>query len=203
MKLRWSATSPYVRKVMMVAIETGMDSAIELINTNAWASEAALTGENPLSKVPTLALGDGTILFDSPVIAEYIDTLHDGARLLPTSGNGRWNALRQQALADGILDAAVLRRLETTQRPPEQQSENWLNRQAIAITRALDALETEAASLPVDQPTIGSISIACALGYLDFRFADEPWRDSRPALASWFAKVSARPSYVKTEPPAA
>lgn len=203
MKMHWSATSPYVRKVMMVAIESGMDSAIELIPTNAWASEQSLTDENPLSKVPTLLLADGTVLFDSPVVAEYIDTLHAGVRLLPVSGPARWDALRQQALADGILDAAVLRRLETTLRPQEQQSPSWLARQAAAITRSLASLEAEATSLPVEQQTIGSISIACALGYLDFRFADEPWRDAHPALAAWFTTVSARDSYQRTEPPAA
>ncbi|MCW2243976.1 glutathione S-transferase C-terminal domain-containing protein [Azospirillum canadense] len=201
MKLRWSPTSPYVRKVMMVAIECGLENAIEKQTTNAWAADTDLPTDNPLCKVPALVLEDGTTLFDSPVVAEYLDTLHDGPRLFPATGPARWAALRQQALADGICDAAILRRLES-QRPDGEKSPNWMERQRRAVTRALDVLEAEAAGLG-DTPTIGTLALLVALGYLDFRFGHEDWRQGRPALTRWFESMSARDSYRRTEPPPA
>lgn len=201
MKLRWSPTSPYVRKVVMVAIECGLENAIEKQATNAWAPDTDLPTDNPLGKVPALILKDGTALYDSPVIAEYLDTLHDGPRLFPLHGPARWTALRQQALADGICDAAILRRLES-QRPDGEKSPNWMERQRRAVTRALDVLEGEAAQLG-DTLTIGTLAILVALGYLDFRFGQEDWREGRPALAAWFKAMSARDSFRRTEPPPA
>lgn len=200
MKLRYSATSPYVRKVMMVAIECGLESAVEKQPTDAWSPETDLPKDNPLGKVPALVLADGTTLFDSPVICEYLDTLHDGARLFPAVGPDRWKALRLQALADGLNDAAVALRLESV-RPDGERSEKWMNRQRAAVLRSLDALEGEAGSLG-ETPTIGTIAVAAALGYIDFRFADLGWRETRPALARWFEPVSARDSYRRTAPPA-
>jgi len=200
MKLRYSATSPYVRKVMMVAIECGLDSSLHLEATDAWSPETDLPKDNPLSKVPALVLADGTVLFDSPVICEYLDTLHDGARLFPPPGPARWAALRQQALADGVCDAAILRRLEGN-RPDGEKSATWVERQRTAMARACDALEAEAAALPLE-PTIGTLAILSTLGYLDFRFGQEDWREGRPALTAWFDKASQRDSYRRTAPPA-
>ncbi|HYG85720.1 MAG TPA: glutathione S-transferase N-terminal domain-containing protein [Azospirillum sp.] len=199
MKLRYSSTSPYVRKVMMVAIECGLDSSIELQNTDAWSAETDLPKDNPLGKVPALILDTGMVLYDSPVICEYLDTLHDGPRLFPPPGPARWTALRQQALADGICDAAILRRLEGN-RPDGEKSAAWAERQRLAVARACDALEAEAASLPAE-PTIGTLAILAALGYLDFRFGHEDWRPGRPALAAWFEKAAARDSVRRTAPP--
>lgn len=201
MKLRWSPTSPYVRKVMMVVIECGLEQAIEKQTTNAWAPDTDLPADNPLGKVPALVLEDGTALFDSPVIAEYLDTLHDGPRLFPATGPARWAALRQQALADGVCDAAILRRLEA-QRPDGEKSPAWMERQRRAVARSLDVLEAEAAGLG-DAPTIGTLSVLAALGYLDFRFGHEDWREGRPALSRWFEAMSARDSFRRTAPPPA
>ncbi|HYH40125.1 MAG TPA: glutathione S-transferase N-terminal domain-containing protein [Azospirillum sp.] len=200
MKLRYSATSPYVRKVMMVAIECGLDSGIELENTDAWSPETDLPKDNPLGKVPALILPVGPTLYDSPVICEYLDTLHDGPRLFPAPGPARWSALRQQALADGICDAAVLRRLESN-RPDGEKSPSWMERQRVAVGRACDTLESFADMLPAN-PTIGTLAILAALGYLDFRFASEDWRPGRPKLKAWFDKASDRDSYRRTMPPA-
>lgn len=201
MKLHYSQTSPFVRKVLMVAYEIGIADRIELCPTDVWSPNSTVARENPLSKIPTLLTEDGMVLFDSPVIAEYLDSLHDGRKLFPPTGHDRWVALRQQALGDGICDAAVLRRMESL-RPHSLQSADWDTRQRTAILRALDRLEVEAKDLPpADRPTIGGLSILAALGYLDFRFGHEPWRTGRSALAHWFETVSKRTSFLKTLPP--
>lgn len=201
MKLRWSPTSPYVRKVVMVAIECGLEDSIEKQETNAWSPETDLPQDNPLGKVPALILKDGTALFDSPVIAEYLDSLHDGHRLFPPAGPARWTALRLQALADGVCDAAILRRLEAN-RPDGEKSPNWMERQRRAVARALDVLEGEAEGLG-SELTIGTLSVLVALGYLDFRFGYENWREGRPKLAQWFTAMSDRDSFRRTAPPPA
>src|SRR5687768_889787 len=185
MKLRYSATSPYVRKVMMVIHERGLSDRIELEKTDAWSHETDLPNNNPLGKVPALVLGDGPALFDSPVIAEYLDTLAGpDASLFPPPGPDRWAALRFQALADGICDAAILRRLEGN-RPEQLRSTDWMERQRAAVARSVDALEADAAKLS-ERFTIGSVAVLAALGYLDFRFGHEDWRTGHPALSAWF-----------------
>jgi glutathione S-transferase len=199
MKLRFSPTSPYVRKVRIVALETGLDDRIERIATNAWAPETDLPLDNPLGKVPALITDGGEHLYDSPVICEYLDSLHDGAKLFPAAGGARWTTLRRQALADGIMDAAVIWRLEMTSRPAELRWTEWSERQSRAITRGLDVLEEEANTLS-RQITIGEITIVCALGYLDFRWPSVVWRQNRPALAAWYALHEARASVAATVP---
>lgn len=198
MKLRYSATSPYVRKVLATAIETGLDSRVERVPTDPWSPETDLPASNPLGKVPALETDDGTILFDSPVICEYLDSLHDGPKLHP-EGPARWPALRLAAIADGICDAAINRLLDT-RRPENLRSADWQQRQKTAMARACDLLEAEADSLegPV---TIGQIAVACALGYLDLRWDADQWRDGRPKLAAWFESFSQRPSIDSTTPP--
>ena len=197
MKLRYSPTSPYVRKVTVAAIETGLEKRIERILTIP-ASAPDLPGDNPLGKVPTLILDDGERLFDSPVIVEYLDSLHSGAKIVPASGNARWKALKLQALADGILDAAVLRVMEG-RRPANEQSKTWSERQKKVVDRSLDWLEQNAAQLD-DSPTIGNITVAIAGDYLDFRFGSEGWRKGRPKLAAWQKRFAARPSMRETYP---
>ena len=197
--LHFSHTSPYVRKVMMVAIEKGVEDRINKVVTNPWESGDALLKNNPLSKVPCLVLEDGTTLFDSPVICEYLDSLGDKAPLLPGSGMARWQDLRLQALADGIMDAAVLRVLEA-KREAAQRSENWSSRQKSAIDRTLAHLEDTAASISPDL-TIGTISLAVALGYLDLRHGADQWRARFPKLAEWHAKFAKHDSYAETAPP--
>jgi glutathione S-transferase len=202
MKLRYSATSPYVRKVMMVIHERGLSDRVELEKTDAWSPETDLPSNNPLGKVPALVLGDGPALFDSPVIVEYLDTLAGpDASLFPTTGPNRWTALRFQALADGICDAAILRRLEGN-RPEQLRSTDWMERQRAAVVRSVDALEADAAKLG-ERFTIGSVAVLAALGYLDFRFGHEDWRPGHPALSAWFDAESRRDSFVGTAPPAA
>jgi len=196
MKLCYSGTSPFVRKVVVSAIELGLDNRIERQPTSAWDPATKLVEINPLSKVPALITDSGEALYDSPVICEYLDSL-GGNRLFP-SGAARWTALRLQALADGIMDAGVSARMEA-QRPAEKQSADWAARQKAAIRRALDALEAEAASLD-GQLTIGQVAVGCALGYLDFRYAADEWRKGRPKLAAWYEGFAKRPSMSTTVP---
>lgn len=196
MKLRYSATSPYVRKVTMTIIACGLEDKVERVATNAWDADTDLPADNPLGKVPALTADDGTVLFDSPVICEYLDSLHDGAKLFPAAGPARWAALRLQALGDGLNDAAVARRLEVM-RPDGERSQKWIDRQATAMTRTLDVLEAEADAFS-QSLDIGALAVMSALGYLDLRFVEDDWRAGRPKLAAWFADVSQLPCYQAT-----
>ncbi len=198
MKLRYSPTSPYVRKVLVTAIETGLESRIERIPTNVWDAGTDIAEDNPLGKIPALITDGGEILYDSPVICEYLDSLHDGANLFPSAGGARWMALRRQALADGILDAGVGRLLES-RRPEGERSATWIERCRGTVDRGLDFLEGEANDL-LDRITIGHIAIGCMLGWLDLRFSDEDWRPDRPALRDWNEDFSARLSMTSTVP---
>jgi glutathione S-transferase len=202
-KLRHSSTSPFVRKVMVLAHEAGLVGGIETVPTTPGADEQSLARDNPLGKVPALVTEDGSVLYDSPVICEYLDSLHDGPRAFPASGPARWVALRLQALADGILEAAVLRRYEEM-RPSERQSAEWIERQKRKVTRGLDALESDVGTLadPTGPLSIGDVSVACMLGYLDLRYGNDAWRTARPALAAWYARAAARPSMRATAPEA-
>ena len=199
MKLFYSATSPFVRKVMACAVSRGIEPQIELVTSNPHGSPADLLAVNPLSKVPCLVTDDGVAFFESPVICEYLDSVGDELPLFPAHGALRWRALKLQALGDGMMDAAVLRRMES-QRPEEAARAGVMARQAQAVARCLAALEAEPPARHVD---VGSITVACALGYLDLRFAHEPWREGRPALAAWFEAFSAEPGLSRTAPEAA
>jgi glutathione S-transferase len=194
MKLYWALLSPFVRKVMVVAHETATVHRLELAETSVSMAEAntALQLDNPLSKIPTLVLGDGSALYDSRVICEYLDSLNEGPRLFP-AGDARWDALRRQALADGLMDALILWRQERL-KPAERQTADWMTTFADKVTRTLRQLEGEAATsaaLPFD---IGHAATGCALGYLDVRFADLDWRADAPQLAAWHLTFEARPS---------
>lgn len=197
MKLFYSPASPFVRKVVACAIARELDGRIELVPTVASQSPPALLAANPLSKVPALITDDGLALLDSPVICEYLDSIGEALPMFPRPGSAlRWQALKLQALGDGIMDAAVGRRGEQS-KPRDAGREAWMARQKAAIDRSLDHLETE---LPHKTVDIGSISIACALGYLDFRFAAEPWRQSRPMLTAWFEAFAENPAIAGTVP---
>ncbi len=195
MKIAYSPNSPYVRKAMAVAILHGLD-------IEKWVP-AAGTGElakaNPLSKVPTLVTDDGMALFDSPVICEYLDSIGTGVKLFPAAGPARWNALRQMALGDGIMDACQPRRREIAL-PQDAGRIEYIATQRAKVDRSIAVLEAEADKLGA-LTTIGEITIACALGYLDFRYANEPWRDPAPKLTAWYAKVSAMAPIAQTVPP--
>jgi len=195
-RLYYFPTSPYVRKVTVTAIELGIEGGIERVQTNVWDPSTEIGQANPLGKVPALVIENGDILFDSPVICEYLTEIAGGDLFPPPPA--RWQALRLQVLADGILDAAVLRVLEG-RRPEARRSADWDGRQKRAIVRALDVLEAEIASWP-KALTIGQIAAGCALGYLDFRLGHEDWRQARPGIADWYARFSQRPSMQATIP---
>jgi glutathione S-transferase len=206
MKLYYSPTSPFVRKVLIAAFETGLYERIEKLpvqNSPTQPSDA-LNQTNPLGKIPTLIADDGLELFDSQVICEYLDTLHRGPKLIPATGPARWKTLRLHALADGVMDAAVLMRYEVWLRPAELRWQDWIQGQTAKIERGLAALERDVAGLDDTGDTIdlGTISLACALGYLDLRFPDMSWRAQRPQLAAWLARFAERPSFQATQPPA-
>jgi glutathione S-transferase len=198
MKLRYSPTSPFVRKVTVIAIETGLEDRIEWVPTDLKNPDEGLANANPLAKVPALITDDGVALFDSPVICEYLDSLHDGPKLFPPAGRERWAALRHQALADGLADATIARMVET-RRPEDRRSPEWLEKQKGKVDRALDALDAEAGSLG-EALTIAHVSIVCALGYLDLRFPDHGWRAARRTLAGWYEALSQRRSISETIP---
>lgn len=199
MQLYFSPTSPYARKVRITAQELGLGDKIELLGVALTPINPhdALRTSNPLGKIPALIADDGTALYDSPVICEYLDALAGGQRIFPPAGPARWRALRRQALADGILDAAVSIRYEQTLRPKELRWPEWVEGQWLKVRTALDALEREP---PEDALDIGTLSIACALGYLDFRYASDDWRASRPRLAAWAGRIQQRPSLQATVP---
>ena len=197
MKLHFSPASPYVRKVMACAIARGIDGGIEKVATNPHASPAELLADNPLSKVPALVADDGTAIYDSPVICEYLDTLGSAPPLFPPTGSAaRLRAQIMHAAADGILDAAVARRLQMPH-PQDDGRRAFDARQKAAVERALAVLERDP---PRGLSDIGEVAVACALGYLDFRFANEPWREANPKLAAWFAEVSKLPPIAQTVP---
>jgi glutathione S-transferase len=193
MKLRYSTTSPFVRKVRVVAIETGLIDKIELVKTNP--VEADLAQHNPLNKVPAMVLDDGSPLYDSRVICEYLDA-QTGGKFFPPVGPARWTALRRQALADGMSEAAVLRMTEN-RRPENLRSADWDKKQKLKVTQSLGALEADHLGPQLD---IGTLTVAIALDYLDFRFKAEDWRVGHPKLAAWHKVFSERASLKKTLP---
>jgi len=199
MKLHWSPRSPFVRKVMIFAHETGLAGRLERVRTVVAMTRpnAALMRDNPLGKLPTLVLDDGRALFDSAVICEYLDGLHAGARLFPQAGQPRWEALRWQALGDGLLDNLVLWRNAREWQAPQQ---DLLDAFALKTRAALALLEKEAAALEAAAFGIGHIAILCVLGYLDYRFAGFGWRAAQPRIAAWFTAQSQRPSVRMTAP---
>lgn len=198
MKLYSSPTSPFVRKVRILIREKNAVSLVAEERVSALEDPASLHAANPLGKVPALLLDDGSTLFDSPVICEYLDATLGGPALLPVTGAARWTDLRLQAIGDGIADAAVSLTFEKN-RPEGERSANWIGRWRRAILRSVDLLEREHQSLTVP-PILGTIAVGSALSYLDFRHADLGWRDGRPGLAAIHATLSARPSFAETAP---
>ena len=197
MRLYFSPASPFVRKVRVTALELGLGNQIELISISLTpvSPHDGVRSNNPLGKIPTLIADDGSALYDSPVICEFLDALAGGNRIFPPVGAARWTALRRQALADGIMDAAVLTRYEEAVRPKELRWRGWADGQLLKIRTALDVLERDNLEGTFD---IGTISTACALSYLDLRFESEGWRKSRPRLAAWAAAIGKRPSLAAT-----
>nr|WP_314075746.1 glutathione S-transferase N-terminal domain-containing protein [uncultured Roseococcus sp.] len=196
MKLTFSGASPYVRKALACAIARGIDGRLE--NLGLRTSDPALAALNPLAKIPTLVTPEGIALYDSPVICEYLDSVGDAPKLFPEAGSARWKALQLQALGDGIMDASQPRRREIGL-PQDEGRQEYIATQRSKVERALDQLEAEADQLG-QLATIGEIAVACALGYLDFRYQNEPWRAGHPKLEVWYAKVVALPALARTMP---
>jgi glutathione S-transferase len=199
MKLYYNPASPFVRKVLVTAFECALEDKITRVPLalTPVSPDDALNADNPLGKIPALILDDGRTLYDSRVICEYLNTLGNGS-LFPDDPT-RWDCLRRQAIADGICDAAVLVRYETFARPQAKQWDQWIDNQKLKYRRALAALESQVASFS-DIVDIGTLSIAIALEYIDFRNPDENWRATHPLLAQWHASFSQRSSLQQTLP---
>ena len=196
MKLFYTPLSGYVHRVEIVARETGLWNNLTLVATNPFDSPEELVAANPLSKVPTLVRDDGVPMFGGPVIYEYLDSLHDGAKLYPRDTAARWDALRIFGLSEGMFDAADLRVVEL-RRPEDEKSPFWIDRYQAAVDRCLDRLEQESAAF--DHFHIGLVSIAGALLWFDWQLKNRgnqaDWRASRPTLAAWVKMIQERPSY--------
>ena len=203
MKLFYAAASPYVRKCLVTAFELGLSDRIERLPAaaNPVDRDRTIVAKNPLGKIPTLITDDGAVLYDSRVICEYLIDLADGS-LLPARGPARWRALVEQSLADGISDAALLARYETAMRPEALRWDAWTAGQLEKVTSGLDEIEARAGDFG-DRVDLGTIAIACALGYLDLRFQSLAWRDTRPNTAAWFQWFDGRDAMAATRPPAA
>ena len=193
MKLYSASGSPFARKVLACAIARGIDGQIVVEPVSGEA--AALVAVNPLGKLPCLVTDDGVALFDSRVICEFLDTVGNVFPMFPEHGL-RFRALRFQALGDGIADAAVLGRGEGS-RASDPDRDKVIAVQRTKVARSLDLLEADPPSTHVD---IGSLAVACALGYLDFRFAAQPWREGRPKLAAWYETMAKHPCLAQTKP---
>lgn len=201
MKLIGSLASPYVRKVRIVMAEKKLDYIFVL--EDVWSTETSIQHSNPLGKVPCLVMEDGDAMFDSHVISEYLDTLTPVCKLLPASGRERARIKCWEALADGVLDAAVLVRLEKNQRPDALQSSAWINRQMSKVQAGLKAMSIDLADTPFfagNQYTLSDVAVGCTLGWLSFRFPEINWRGDYPNLARLFDKLSERPSFRDTLP---
>ena len=200
MKLHWSPRSPYVRKVMIAAHELGLADAITLVRSVAMMTKPNpdIMADNPLSKIPTMVLENGRVLFDSLTICEYLDHRAGGQRLFPPAGEVRWQALSDHALGNGMLDLLILWRNER-EKPIERQTPALLESFALRVGAGLDRLEQAAERLGATPFAIGQIAVGCCLSYIDFRFSDLGWRQSRPALAAWHETFSARVSARSTE----
>ncbi len=196
MKLHFSPASPFVRKVMACAIARGLEGRIEQTRSNPHVSPAELLADNPLSRIPALVTDSGDTLYDSPVICEYLDTLGDAAPMVPPFGAARIAALKLQALGDGLMDAAIARRMQAAL-PQDEGRIAFVTRQDGVMARALAVLEGMALPTTLD---IGSITIVCALGYLDFRYAAQPWQPAHPKLAAWYNAMLAQAPFARTMP---
>jgi len=202
MKLYASHTSPYARKVRVVLAEKKVD--YQMIEENVWSPETTIGQFNPLGKVPCLVMEDGGAVFDSRVIAEYADTLSPVGRLIPQGSRERLEVRCWEALADGLLDAALLVRLETTQREEGQRSEQWVQRQRTKIDAALAAMASGLGERPWCTGihfTLADVAVGCALAYLDFRFPNIAWREQYPNLVAFQEKIEKRQSFIDTAPP--
>jgi len=200
--IRSSPGSPFGRKVRIAVSVLGLDDKVRIESASTQDAADPLQQQNPLGKIPVLQLEDSNWLYDSPVILEYLDSLAGGGRIVPKDAKARFEALRLEALADGILDASILQVYEGRYRSPEKHEQKWLDLQAGKVARGLAALEAAPPEI-TSPPTVGQITVACALGYRDFRFAGS-WRKDHPRLVGWLDAFAARvPAFAATTPPPA
>lgn len=199
MKIYFSPASPYVRKCLVIAHELGLAERIEKLPSNAHPvnRDRVIIADNPLGQVPTFFTEEGGVLYDSRVICEYLNALANGA-MFPAEGARRWSVLTQQALADGMLGACLIARYEDVARPEALRWADWRAAQLDKVTTGLAWMEARIDEL--QSIDIGTISLACLLGYLDFRFPNLPWREQAPKTAQWFSAMSERPSFKATFP---
>ena len=204
MKLIGSLTSPYVRKVRVLFLEKKLELDLQL--DNVWAADTKISNSNPLGKVPCLILDDGEAIYDSRVIAEFGDGLSPVSKLIPTENRERAEVKTWEALADGVMDAGILARLERTWRPENEQSTAWVERQIGKIQKALEQMSEKLgdnAWCHGNQMTLADIAVGCAIGYLLFRFPEIHWQTQHPNLDRLYQKLLQRSSFIETEPPAA
>ena len=204
MKLMYAPPSPFARKVRVASIELGLTDEIELVFTEVVPgkpNQAYAKDYNPLRKIPALETEDGTVIFDSTVICEYLNT-RAGGTLIPAGGDDRIRVLTQHALAQGMCEAAVLIRYETFLRPEESRWQTWVDDQWDKIWKGLEWFEGDPGNL--EEPVnLAQLCLGCLLGYLEFRFADSDWRGDLPNLATWYDLLAERDSFVLTDPAAA
>jgi glutathione S-transferase len=203
MKLLGSTSSPYVRKVRVVMAEKKLDYAF--VTEDVWAADTSIAESNPLGKVPCLIMEGAEALFDSRVIVEYLDTLSPVGKLIPSVGRERAEIKTWEALADGLMDAAILARLEATWtgRTKAQRSQAWIDRQMVKVTDAVKAMDRGLGEKPFCggiHLSLADIAVGCALGYLDFRFPQIDWRANHPNLGKLLEKLAQRPSFADTVP---
>lgn len=200
MKLFYSANSPYVRKTMILLHEIDMVDQIEFIADYKTSPKSAAEKikHNPLNKVPVLVTDDGFSIFDSPVVGQYLDTLHTGSKFYPMEGRARWEALRYEAIGDGMMDAAILVIYEEKRRSLQLFWQEWYDKQEPKLRASLNHLEETVG--PPKTFDAGAISIVCALGLIDFRFDYLNWKAKYPKLAEWYLEVCERPSVSMTGP---
>jgi glutathione S-transferase len=194
--------SPFGRKARIAVSVLGLDKEVKVEPASTQDPSDPIRKQNPLGKIPVLIRPDGSTLYDSPVILEYLDHMAGGGRIIPKDTKARFDALRFEALADGILDASILIVYEGRYRPAEKHEQKWLDLQAGKAARGIDAAEAAPPGLD-SPPNVGQISLACALGYLDFRFKGD-WRKDHPRLVAWLDNFAAKvPSFAATAPPPA
>ena len=202
MKLYGSRTSPYVRKVRIVMIEKRIEC--DFVEENVWSADTSVTLHNPLTKIPVLVLDDGMALYDSRVVAEYLDGVTPVSRLIPDGGRERAMVKRWEALGDGIADAGIAMFLER-KRELGLQSQDWITRQLGKVNSAIAAAARELGDREYCHGlslTLGDISLACALLWMEFRMPEIQWRANHPNLKKWVERLEAMPSFVDTKPPA-
>ncbi|GGL49788.1 glutathione S-transferase [Wenxinia marina] len=202
LRLFHSPASPFVRKVLVCAHEKGVADRVELLPSRAWPvkRDPEIVRENPTGKVPTALLQDGTPLYDSRVICAWVDQMEGTPSLLPEGTSDRFAAMTLEALADGLLDAALLARYEAVLRPEEFYWALWHDSQMEKVDSALDDLEARWTDRLDGPVTVGTVAVACALGYLDFRFGDKDWRGGHPSLGAWYSGFAERESMRRTRP---